>query len=392
MHSKSNTNPEQTSRNEVSVLASFYFLHYCTLGIIFPFSGYFFKEKGYSGTEIGFFLAIFPLAKFIFANFWANRFSESHHRRIFIAVCIFVSSTSLIPLYFFDSRLLTAAVMVIFAFSRAGIIPVMDSMAIAMNDRIPYGRMRLFGSLGFIATSISAGFIMDKFGISSFIFAFMAAGLLSIIPAIMMSFDMELFKPKTAQEKRLTPDLALFFAGLTVYLTTFSFLSNFLNIKVASVGLSQTEAGYMWSIGVVSEIFFFYNQELVLKYVKLKPLIIVSMLLGGVRYLVTGYAQSFTVLFIFSAFHGFSYGTFHTGVMQYIRLRVPERLKLKAQTMYSGVGYGLGTIMGSGISGLVYDSFGIKAVFTSACLFCVTGAFLLYLFIGAKEDHGCKQN
>lgn len=392
MNNSSDNNPEQGRHNSIPVLASFYFLHYCTLGIIFPFSGYFFKEKRYTGTEIGFFLAIFPLAKFIFADFWAQKFTSVRNKKLFISVCIFISSTSLIPLYLFDSRILTAFVMVVFAFSRAGIIPVMDSMAVAMDEKISYGRMRLFGSLGFIATSITAGTVMDRFGISSFIFTFMGAGLMSIIPAAMMRYDMQVFRPKTAEEKKLTPELALFFAGLTVYLTTFSFLSNFLNIKVASVGLSQTQAGYMWSIGVVSEIIFFYNQETVLKYVPLKPLIIISMLLGGVRYLVTGYAHSFIVLFVFSAFHGFSYGTFHTGVMQYIKQKVPERLKLRAQTVYSGVGYGLGTILGSGISGLVYDAMGIKAVFVAAALFCAAGAVLIYIFIGTRQNNGSEQD
>ncbi|PLX67516.1 MAG: hypothetical protein C0603_08980 [Denitrovibrio sp.] len=110
------------------------------------------------------------------------------------------------------------------------------------------------------------------------------------------------------------------------------------------------------------------------------------MLLAGVRYLATGYTDSLFVLCIFSAFHGFGYGTFHIGVMRYIKTCVPEKIQLKAQTMYSGVGYGLGSIAGSSISGITYDLYGLKSVFITAFLFCTIAAIVIYLFIGRKKS------
>lgn len=365
----------------VPLLAAFYFLHYATLGIIFPLSGYFFKEHGYTGTEIGFYLAIFPFAKFAVSGVWTKYFSHINRKNLFLAVCIVVSSTSLIPLAFTDNRVLTAIIMVVFAFSRAGVIPVMDSLAVSLEHKISYGRMRLFGSLGFIATSITAGFMIDRFGINSFIWVFMVSGLLSVIPSLFLPFDRPVFGKKSAKELKLTPELTLFFSVLMLYLTSFSFLSNFLNIRVAEAGLSQTQAGYMWTTGVVAEIFFFYYGERVLKLLSVKRIIVFSMLPGGVRYLITGYFDSFAVLLLSSALHGFSYGTFHIGVMKYIHRCVPERLKLKAQTMYSGVGYGLGTIIGSGVSGIVYDVAGVGWVFYTAAVFCGVSALLLYMFV-----------
>lgn len=170
-------------------------LHYATLGIIFPFAGYFFKKAGFSGTEIGLYLAIFPLAKFTITNYWTNLFSRAKNKHLFIGVCIFISSISLTPLVFTDNRVITGLLLVLFAFSRAGIIPVMDSIAISMDEKIPYGRLRLFGSIGFIITSITAGYMMDTFGIYAFIWTFMTAGLLSIIPSLLMDFSVDALKP-----------------------------------------------------------------------------------------------------------------------------------------------------------------------------------------------------
>ncbi len=339
-------------------LSAFFFLHYATLGIIFPFAGYFFKEVGFSGTEIGLYLSIFPLAKFTITNQWTLLFTRSKNRHLFLALCIFASSLSLVPLVYTHNKIAVAVLLIIFACSRAGIIPpVVDSLAISMDGKIPYGRIRLFGSLGFICTSITAGMLMDKFGIYAFVWTFMSAGLLSIIPSCLLNFSIDTLKPTKKEDRKLTPpELRIFFFGLIIYLTSFSFLSNFFNIKVAEAGFSQSWAGYMWSIGVLSEIFFLYNQEKVLKLFNVKTLIAVSMFLAGIRYFATGgYTESLFVLCFFSAFHGFGYGTFHIGVMRYIKTCVPDKIKLKAQTMYSGVGYGLGSIAGSSISGIIYD-------------------------------------
>jgi PPP family 3-phenylpropionic acid transporter len=97
------------------------------------------------------------------------------------------------------------------------------------------------------------------------------------------------------------------------------------------------------------------------------------------------------LLFFFSAFHGFAYGTFHISVMKFFRTKLPEQLRLKAQTIYSGVGYGLGTVAGSFISGMVYDHFGLKPVFLTAFFFCVAGASVIYWYMGIERKNGSEQ-
>jgi len=184
--------------------------------------------------------------------------------------------------------------------------------------------------------------------------------------------------------------MKLFYTALVLYLTSFAFLSNFLNIRVAAAGMTQTQAGYMWTMGVVSEVVFFFFGAHIVKRVPIRPLIMVSMFMAGLRYLFTGLCDSFTALFLLSALHGFGYGSFHMGVMSYVNKCVPDRLKLKAQTMYSGLGYGLGTITGSVISGIVFDVAGVKMVFITAFLFCTASVIILYLFVKTEVTDACK--
>ena len=378
------TNENTNYKRTAICLSSFFFLHYATLGVVFPFTGYFFKQSGFSGTEIGLFLSIFPLAKFLTTNSWILIFSRVKRKKLFIAVCIIISTLSLLPLSMTTNRLLVGLMLATFAITRTGVIPVIDSIAISMDGKVAYGRLRLFGSVGFIFTSIISGILMDKIGVNAFIWTFMGAGLLSTLPAILTDYSSDHLKPTSKSDRKLTPELIVFFAGITVYLTSFGFLSNFFNIKVASAGFSQSWAGYMWSIGVVAEIFFLYNQDRILKIFSVKNLIAISMFMAGVRYLVTGYTDSLWVLAAFSTLNGFAYGGFHLGVMRYFRDYVPQKLKLKAQGMYSGFGYGLGAIIGSTISGVVYDISGIEIVFATSFVLCTIAAAMIYLFTGRR--------
>jgi PPP family 3-phenylpropionic acid transporter len=136
----------------------------------------------------------------------------------------------------------------------------------------------------------------------------------------------------------------------------------------------------------LTEIVFLYNQEIILKMFRVKTLLALSMFMAGVRYLVTGYTDSLLVLCIFSTFNGFAYGGVHIAIMRYIRRYVPDRLKLKAQGMYSGFGYGLGTIIGSLISGIVYDISGIQAVFAASFVLCTAAAMIIYFLTGKTEE------
>jgi len=367
------------------LLSSFFFLHYATLGIIFPFTGYYFKQAGFSGTEIGLFLSIFPLVKFLLTSKWLLLFSKVGNKKLFVASCVVISTMAIIPLTHTNNRLLVGLILFVFAMTRTGVIPVIDSIAVSMDIHIPYGRIRLFGSIGFICTSIIGGMLMDKIGSNAFVWTYAGAGFLAAVPAFLTDYSGDFLKPRSKAERKLTPELTVFFLGVTVYLTSFGFLSNFFNIRVAEAGYSQTWAGYMWSIGVLAEIFFLYNQELIFRFFSVKTLLSLSMFMAGVRYLVTGYSESLLVLFLFSTLNGFAYGGVHIAIMKYIRRYVPDRLKLKAQGMYSGFGYGLGTIIGSLISGVIYDISGIQTVFAASFVLCTAAAMIIY-FLTCKTD------
>lgn len=361
-------------------IASFYFLHYATLGTMIPFAGYFFKERGFTGTEIGILLGILPMNRFLFTSLWTDIYTSSKSKTLFISLTLAVSTASLTMLLFFNSFIMTAVLLFSFSLLRVGVVPVIDNTAMNFGDKygVSYGRLRLFGSIGFIFAVLFTGYLLDNSDMDSLLYVLFLCGMSSLIPLYFI--DLKSWSPKTKQKTGdiFTKDFKLVVASLIVYMASFSFHGNFFNVKIDEAGLSQTQAGYMWSIGVTLEVIFMFSSALLFRHFSARNLTALSMGIAALRALMIALSNDFYILLAASSLHGFAFGTFHIGLLTYIRKIMTKDKQLKAQSLYSGLGFGMGFILGSIASGIIYDHMGVDSVFyVSSLLSLGAGAVIL---------------
>jgi PPP family 3-phenylpropionic acid transporter len=347
-------------------LITFYFLHFSTLGSMFPYAGYFFKSRNFSGTEIGILLAVFPVMKFLATSLWTEIYSRQTWKTSFVRLAAALSSLSLLPLFFLESFSAAFICLILFAFFRVGIIPVIENAA-------------LFGSIGFTISAVVSGFVIDRFGASAFIIQFTLLGLLCTVPVGMMRLEHWSKLHKKAKAILLDRNTVLMTIMLIAYLSSNAFHGNFFNIKVSEVGGSQTLAGYMWAAGVMCEVLLLYFTDSVLKTYSAKQVMLFSVFMSVIRYILTAFSPSLTILFIANMFHGFSYGSFHVAALTYFRRVFGADKQLKAQSIYSGLGFGLGSVGGSFISGVAYDLSGSTGVFAATAAVCAVSMVPLIL-------------
>ena len=130
---------------------------------------------------------------------------------------------------------------------------------------------------------------------------------------------------------------------------------------------------YLWSFGVIAEVFMFGFQKFIIKF-QLSNLISFSILITAIRWLLYFlFPTNLTILFIASSFHAFSFALLHTASIAYIN----ENYKNKAlsQQFYVGIAFGLGALIGSLISGIVYGDYLFLYAFFIALM-----AFFVSLF------------
>ncbi|WP_303701931.1 MFS transporter, partial [Flexistipes sinusarabici] len=171
--------------------------------------------------------------------------------------------------------------------------------------------------------------------------------------------------------------------AVTFYFASFKFFGSFFNIKIDETGYSQFHAGAIWGFGILCEVFvMFYAGSIFRKY-KAVNVLILSMFLGAVRLFVVAFSVNLVILYAINLLHGFAFGAYHLSVLRLIQLKLPEKIRLKAQSRYSEMSFGLGAIIGSVMSGIIYDIAGVNAIFTMGGLLAVFSSIIV--FLGGKK-------
>jgi len=358
----------------------FYFLNFASLGVFMPYLALFFKKNGFSGFQIGLILALVPLCKFVFTSKWTKLFGSSSMPRLFAASSVFLANIALYFLVLFPTFFTAALIVIVFSVLRVGLLPAVDhcSMEFFKKSGIEYGKMRMFGSIGFIASTVIMGKIVDILGVDSIVVAASVLGCLSAVPLIFLQLSNGFGKKHRKKGTEVFPTFFYFIlVAVIFYFVSFSFFGNFFNIKIDETGFSQFHAGAIWGFGILCEVFVMYYAGNIFHRYKAVNVLIVSMFLGGVRLFVVAFTGDLVVLYLINLLHGFAFGGYHLAVLRLIQQKLPENLRLKAQSKYSEMSFGLGAILGSVFSGTIYDIFGVNWIFIIGGFLAVISAFIV---------------
>ncbi len=365
----------------------FYFFSFCTLGVFFPYTPFYLKMNGFTGVEIGILLALVPLNKIIATNIWTNLFVKSKYKSFFVILMIILSNVSLVFMWKYPTSFWAAIVSIyFFSLFRSGVLPLMDAatMEHTISSKVSYGQIRMMGSIGFIVGAIFTGKLIDTVDISFFIPSVLIIGTGVILPLFMIDFKKFNYKKNTASITSFDKNFYILILGVTVYFMAFSFNNNFINIKISESGLSQLTAGSMWSAGVLLEIvIMFFSGKFMFK-ASSTFWMQIAIFTGFFRWLLIGLYSGKNILYFACTLHGISFGLFHLAMMQYINETVSEEKRLKAQGIYAASAYGLGSILGSFFSGIIYDYSDVNTTFLTASAISLFSMIIIAKSCGFK--------
>jgi Nucleoside H+ symporter. len=129
------------------------------------------------------------------------------------------------------------------------------------GDLTHYGRLRLWGSVGFIVTVMVAGQLLDWQGIA--LMPWIALVLLVMVAMVSLNTREE----APIQRSQDTPsvrqllrqrEVIAFFVSTFLMIAAHASLYVYYSLYLSEIGYSKTVIGLMWSLGVVAEILFFY--------------------------------------------------------------------------------------------------------------------------------------
>lgn len=361
-------------------LAAFYFFHFGVLGALVPYLGVYLRERGFHPTEIGELLAILVLTKIFAPYLWAWLGDRTGHRVAIIRHASLATVVVFAGIYVARAYWEIAAVIAAFSFFWNATLPQLEVTTLEHLGRQAhrYGRIRLWGSVGFILAVVAGGIMLDCAGaqILPHLVITLLAGIwlasLALPPAE---------TSVTAAEKAANAtswwrgDILALFAVIFLMQASLGPYFGFFSLYLEWHGYDRAWIGGLWAVGVVAEIgVLWYIPELLARWGAHRLLLAALAVTAGRWLLTAWFADKIAILAIAQALHLATFGLFHAAVVQTIFHRFPGHLQGRGQALYGSLGYGLGGACGSAAGGYLWQAYGPPSMYlvsAGACLFAL---------------------
>ena len=377
------------------VIRAYYFFFYAVLGSYMPFLNlYFDRTLGFSRSQIG---AVFSMRSLMFAlspPVWGMIGDRFRIARALLAAGLGVSMLALLSFAAVTQFWQALLAMVVFASFSGPLFPLIDSIAFGYVARVrdSYGRMRIWGSAGFIGMGLLLyALFRSHSNLRLAFFAGAGACLLSLLllpglPSIRVRSRG--IVGKRAIALYLRRDLLVFtlcgFLGNLAMMSYYTFFSNYLNV----LHFDQRWIGLMWALGAVAEFPVVFFVDSLVRVLGIKTLYAVGLFGVVLRLFVLSLAPPPAIILLSQGLHALSFGAMYVGGLTYVNRRSPDDLRASAQSIYSATMLGAGGVTGSLAAGWFADHFGILAMFTIHAGIAAAGlaAFLLLFRESAASE------
>lgn len=358
-----------------ALLSSFYFFYFAIIGVYIIFMPKVLSMLGYSASDIGIIFAAGPLVRFILP-FAFTRGLKLNIKTFNIAIVIMLFSS--VSFYFsLDSfyKLLLSNIGLGIGLSL--VLPYIEVISLKTIGKERYGKVRLFGSVGFVLVALVLVKFLSSADIAIIYLIVLAFS--TAIVAFVIGRNTDASSEKTKEEPNdisLLDDWKLW-AGLTLMQVSFGAFYNFFTIYETDYGISMDMTIYLWSFGVIAEIFMLFFQGKLLRGNLLLILQITTFVTAIRWFLLFLFPQNLTILFFSQTLHALSFALFHSAAISYLYYLYKH--KSLAQQFFSGITYGLGGFVGALYAGYIYELFP-RYLFLSAAIIGLMASWSLYLW------------
>ncbi|WP_212750311.1 MFS transporter [Acinetobacter sp. 1542444] len=362
-------------------LGGFYFFYYSIVGTYMPYWNLYLQDQGFNYQEIGVLSSIAIVTRFFAPLVWGWIADKSGKRMLLVRVATWMESCIWLAIFIVPNTFQSVALlMLIFSFFQNAILAQFEGVTLFwLGDQKAklYGKIRKWGSVGFIVGVFTIGAILEIVHIS------MLPILLLIIASLAFIWSFTIREPDSAptSQKYLEPLLpvlkrptvATFFAIEFILLFShapfYSFYSNFLK----SLNFSTTEIGFLWAMGVFAEIFMFSIASKIFQRFSWRSLVIVCLLVTSIRWMLVAVFSHYFIGQLFAqCLHAFSFGLFHLIAMRVIFQNFSAGQQGRGQALYSTM-WGLGVAFGSVLAGHFWKILSGELIFMCASVVVLLG-------------------
>lgn len=362
-------------------LAIFYGALFLLLGAYLPYFPVWLDGRGLTAAQIAIVLATPAVARILFTPLVGFAADRGGDRRRVLRLLGWGSVLACAALVFADTFPAILVIATLFALCWTTVMPLTETLAMAgvRAAGLDYGRMRLWGSLAFVAASTGGGLAVEAWGGEAALGLIgVGAGAIAISAYWLPQPSGRGFLKAATAIPRLrigdavnlvrSPLFLLFLLAAGTVQAAHAVYYAFGTLHWQAQGISGGVIGLLWTAGVMAEVLLFTISRRAVTAVGPAGLIAIAGLAALLRWSLTAMDPPLWLLFLAQGLHGATFGAAHLGAVHFISEAVPEDYAATAQGLYASVTAGL--MMGAATlaAGPLYAMLGAAAYLAMAAM------------------------
>lgn len=368
------------------LVAAAYFFLYFGIGVWLPYFPLWMSSIGWSGWQIGIAGGVQPIVRWVSATAYAYAADRWRIRYALIIGTATAAGLCYVPLLFVQRFELLLAIFALIGILQGPLIPMVEATVVDHLSDLggDYGRLRLWGSIGFIAGAFGAAPLVQAISPK-------VLPVLLLLTTLPTTFALSgLPRTQCAHGARFHAPWQLWSTPLAVFLAAGFLLqvscgawSLFYGVHTRALGFSDIVPGLTYGLAVIVEVLVLFWGRPLLTAANPARMLLVVLVVTVVRWSLTAIATNQWMVIFLQLGHVFSFIVFHLAALSLLTKLIPPQSTTGGQALYGLVAFGLGGSAGQLLAGALVDRLGTAGVFgveaVVAAVAVPLGVWLLWL-------------
>jgi len=356
----------------------FYAAYFAAMGIILPFFPIYLAGRGMDMAAIGVFTGLLAISRVLAPPLAGHALDRSVDTSRFIFFTSLAAAMLALLLPWVETRMMLALVVLGFGCLWAAVLPLTDGLSVAVSEAalVDYGRLRVWGSIGFVAASLAGGVWLA--GAQQIQFPYWLAAMLLATALAARGFPANVMRQdqSSPQPGRFSSSFGLLLLTSFLMQASHGAYYGFYSLYLLQMGYDGWMIGAFWVLGVVAEIVLMWKWSRPIAETVPAVMLPVCLLLAAIRWLGIGLTQIWWMLVLLQLLHAASFAAFHVNAVTWVRRFSPPERQASAQGWYSASGFGMGTALGIMACGWISDmpeTGGFQTAFIACAVVALSG-------------------